>query len=476
MTSDPITKMILQQFYLKCLAHASYLVGDEESGIAAVVDPQRDVDQYLAFAAGHGLRIAHVVLTHLHADFIAGHLELRDRAGAAIYLGQAVTPEYAVTPLRDGDVIEFGRVRLQALETPGHTPESVSLVVYDLAASATTPQAVLTGDTLFVGDVGRPDLLAAPGWSGTELGGLLYDSLREKLLALPDSSLVYPAHGAGSLCGKALATETVSTIGEQRRVNYALQPMSKAAFIAMVTADQPDTPPYFGYDAEMNARERATLPEALSRELRPLTLADLLAAREHGAQLLDTRDPAEFAAAHLRGSINVGLGGQYATWAGTVLTRDAPIVLVTEPGAEQESAMRLGRIGFDNVAGYLAGGLRTAEPRPDLIASTERLGPAVAAARLASPSPPIVIDLRTAAERAPMHIAGSTHVPLSRLLERLPTLPADRALLLHCAGGYRSSIAASVLEGRGFERVSELAGGISAWEQAGLPVEADSEL
>ncbi len=234
--------MIIQQFYLKCLAHASYLLGDEQTGIAAVVDPQRDIEQYLAFAADHGLRIAHVFLTHLHADFIAGHLELRDRTGATIYLGQAARPEYEATPLHDGDVVEFGPVRVKVLETPGHTPESVSLVVYDLAVSDAVPHAVLTGDTLFIGDVGRPDLLAAPGWSSTDLGALLYDSLRTKLLSLPDSSLVYPAHGAGSLCGKALSNETVSTIGEQRRVNYALQAMDKDAFVAMVTADQPDTP------------------------------------------------------------------------------------------------------------------------------------------------------------------------------------------------------------------------------------------
>jgi hydroxyacylglutathione hydrolase len=462
--------MILQQFYLKCLAHASYLVGDEKTGVAAVIDPQRDIDQYLTFAADRGLHIRHVFLTHLHADFIAGHLELRDRTAATIYLGQAAKPEYQATALRDGDVVEFGNVRLKALETPGHTPESVSLVIYDLAVSAVVPHGVLTGDTLFVGDVGRPDLLAAPGWSGADLGAMLYDSLRNKLLALPDSSLVYPAHGAGSLCGKALSTETVSTIGEQRRVNYALQAMDKRAFIDMVTADQPDMPAYFSYDAEMNARERQTLDEALSRELRPLSLDAVLDRQAQRAQLLDTRDPVEFAAAHLRGSVNIGLGGQYATWAGTVLTRAAPIVLIAEPGAEHESAMRLGRIGFDNVVGYLEGGLRSADPRPDLIASTERLSPEVAAERLASASPPVLVDLRTPSERSDRSIPGSVHVPLSRLVEQLETLARDRPLVLHCAGGYRSAIAASVLQRHGFEKVSELAGGISAWEQAHLPV------
>src|SRR6266542_3679059 len=257
--------MILHQFYLNCLAHASYLIGDETSGLAAVVDPQRDIDQYLAFAAEHRLRIAHVFLTHFHADFIAGHLELRDRTGATIYLGAAAKAEYAFTPLKQGDRVEFGRVRLEALETPGHTAESISIVVYDLDRSETVAHAVLTGDTLFVGDVGRPDLRVALGWSASDLGGLLYDSLRSRLLMLPDSSLVYPAHGAGSLCGKALSKETVSTIGEQRRSNYALQPMTKAAFVDLVTADQPDAPSYFNYDAVLNSQERPTLDQTLER-------------------------------------------------------------------------------------------------------------------------------------------------------------------------------------------------------------------
>src|SRR5438874_10559099 len=300
--------MILHQFYLNCLAHASYLVGDEQTRIAAVVDPQRDVDRYLEFAAAHRLRIAHVFLTHLHADFVAGHLELRDRAGATIYLGAAASAEYAFTPLADGDRIALGRVRLQAIETPGHTPESVSLAVYDLERSATEPHGVLTGDTLFIGDVGRPDLRAALGWSAADLGAMLYESLRTKLLTLPDASLVYPAHGAGSLCGKALGPETVSTIGHERRSNYALQPMSKSAFVDLVTADQPDAPPYFTYDAVLNSKERPTLDEALAREVQPLTLDQLLAIQSVGGQVLDTRDPGEFAAAHLTGSINVGLG------------------------------------------------------------------------------------------------------------------------------------------------------------------------
>ena len=461
--------MILHQFYLNCLAHASYLVGDEKSRIAAVVDPQRDIDQYLAFADAHQLRIAHVFLTHLHADFIAGHLELRDRAGATIYLGAAAKAEYAFTPLKDGDRVEFGRVRLQAIETPGHTPESISIAVYDLAGSATEPHAVLTGDTLFVGDVGRPDLRVALGWSAADLGNLLYDSLRNKLMALPDASLVYPAHGAGSLCGKAISKETVSTIGEQRRLNYALQPMTRSAFVDLVTADQPDAPPYFAYDAVLNSKERPTLDEALAREVNPLTLDQLLALQAVGAQVLDTRDPNEFAAAHLAGSVNVGLAGQYATWAGTVLGRDKPIVVIADPGREQESTIRLGRIGFDHIVGYLRDGLRSLESRPDLTATTERLSPQVASDRLASGTP-LAVDVRGPRERDQKFVAGSVSVPLNHLLERLQELRKDRPLVVYCAGGYRSSIAASLLQREGFTHVSEIAGGLSAWEAAKLPV------
>ncbi|PYV34778.1 MAG: MBL fold metallo-hydrolase [Acidobacteria bacterium] len=463
--------MILKQFYLPCLAHASYIIGDEETGTAAVVDPQRDTDHYLAFAAENALKIKHVFLTHLHADFVAGHLELRRRAGATIYLGAAAQAAYPFTPLAEGAILEFGQVRLKVLETPGHTPESISIVVYDLAASGTRPYAVLSGDTLFIGDVGRPDLRAALGWSAADLGGLLFDSLHSKLLTLPDQCLVYPAHGAGSLCGKALSKETVSTLGEQRRSNYALQPMGKEAFIQLVTADQPEAPPYFTYDAVLNSEERPTLDEALARELNPLTLDRVLELQAAGAQILDTRDPVDFAAAHLRGSINIGLAGQYATWAGTVLDRKHPIVIIADPGRENESAVRLGRIGFDHVAGYLKDGLQSLESRPELTVKTERLSAQFAGELLLSSQPPLAIDVRTPHEREQKYIGGSLGIPLNHLVENLETLPKNRPLLIYCAGGYRSSIAASLLQGSGFDRVSEIAGGIAGWEAAKLPVQ-----
>ena len=449
--------LILEQYYLGCLAHASYLIADEASGSAAVVDPQRDIDEYIADARRHRCRIEHVVLTHLHADFIAGHLELRDRVGAEIHLGARAEAEYDFMPLADGATIALGKVRLVALETPGHSPESISILVFDGVAAH--PHAVLTGDTLFIGDVGRPDLRAALGWSSEELGGLLYDSVHEKLLPLPDETLVYPAHGAGSLCGKHLSTDTVSTIGVQRRYNYALQPMTREAFVGVVTADQPESPAYFSYDAVLNAKERPTLDEALAEGLIPLSLDDLLEQVESGGQLLDARSSADFAGAHLAGSVNIGLDGSFATWAGTLLAHDRPIVIVVEPGREQEAALRLGRIGFDRVAGYLDGGMQALAGRPDLVVRSERITRLALDEQLAGPEPPLVVDVRAASERADS-IAGSVNIPLGQLQERLGEVPSGPPVVVHCSSGYRSSAAASILERAGFGNIADLVGGI----------------
>jgi DMSO/TMAO reductase YedYZ molybdopterin-dependent catalytic subunit/glyoxylase-like metal-dependent hydrolase (beta-lactamase superfamily II)/rhodanese-related sulfurtransferase len=455
--------VILKQYYLGCLAHASYLIADEASGVAAVVDPQRDVDEYVADAHRLGCRIGHVFLTHFHADFVAGHLELRDREGARIYLGADAEAEYEFTPLADGESLALGRVRLEVLETPGHSPESISILVHDLAEKA-RPHAVLTGDTLFIGDVGRPDLRAAMGWTADQLAGMLYDSLHAKLLTLPDETLVYPAHGAGSLCGKNLSTDTVSTIGVQRRYNYALQPMSRDEFVRVVTAELPETPPYFSYDAVLNTKERPTLEHALEQGLRPLTLREALALVEAGAEVLDSRDPPDFAGAHITGSVNVGLGGSYATWAGTVLDRERPLIIVADPGREGEAALRLGRIGFDNVAGFLDGGMQAIEERPDLLARIERITAATLAEQLAGASPPLVLDVRAEPEWHQARIGRSLNIPLGQLLGRLGEVPREQALVVHCATGYRSSIAASLLRRAGLERIADLVGGINAWQ------------
>jgi glyoxylase-like metal-dependent hydrolase (beta-lactamase superfamily II)/rhodanese-related sulfurtransferase len=457
----------LKQYYLGCLAHASYLIADPEAGEAAVLDPQRDVQQYIDDARELGCRITYVLLSHLHADFIAGHLELRDREGAEIVLGARASAEYPFRAMADGESLAVGRLRLQVLETPGHSPESISILVFDPEHSDQRPYAVLTGDTLFIGDVGRPDLRASLGWSADQLAGMLYDSLHEKLAPLPDETLVYPAHGAGSLCGKNLSTDTVSTIGVQRAYNYALQPMSRERFIELVTTDQPDTPAYFTYDAVLNARERPTLEQALERELQPLSLARVQDLAGAGAQLLDTRDPADFDGAHIAGALNIGLGGSFATWCGTLLDPEQPVIVIAEPGREVEAATRLGRIGFDSVAGYLNGGMQPLDEFPELVERTERITAGSLAEQLSSTSPPALIDVRTEREWSESHIEGAINLPLSQLDERLGELP-DRPLVVYCAGGYRSGIAVSLIGRHGIERVANLVGGIGAWESAKL--------
>ena len=372
--------------------------------------------------------------------------------------------------MKDGDTLKFPGMRLQVLETPGHTIESISILVFDLQKDATKPYAVLTGDTLFIGDVGRPDLRASLGWTANDLGAHLYDSLHNKLLPLPDETLVYPAHGAGSLCGKQLSSDTVSTLGQQRQLNYALQPMSKEHFIALVTADQPDAPSYFTYDAILNTREHATLDKNLEKVLHPIALDEVLRMGDQGSQILDVRDAAEYAKGHVAGSINIGLGGQFATWAGTILDRTKPIVIIAEPGREQEAALRLGRIGFDHVKGYLRDGMAALADRQDLVWPTERQSAATIAEELATEPPPLVLDIRNPKEWAAKHIEGSVNIPLNHLQERIGEIPRDRRIAVHCAGGYRSSIAASILQRYGITNLIEMAGGLAAWEGAKLPV------
>jgi hydroxyacylglutathione hydrolase len=466
--------MILKQYYLGCLAHASYLLGDEASSTAVIVDPQRDIQHYLADAEKLGLIIRHVFLTHFHADFVAGHLELRDHSGATIHFGAQGKAEYAFVPMKDGDRLDFPGLRLQMLETPGHTIESISIIVFDLAKDSENPHAVLTGDTLFIGDVGRPDLRASLGWTANDLGAYLYDSLRHKLMTLPDATLVYPAHGAGSLCGKNLSSDTVSSLGDQRRFNYALQPMSKEEFIRLVTADQPDAPAYFTYDAILNTKEHGTLDKNLEDVHQPVELDEVLRLGDAGAQFLDVRDPAEYAKGHLAGSINIGLGGQYATWAGTVLDRSKPIVIIAEPGREQEAAMRLGRIGFDHVKGYLSGGMEALADRPDLVWPTERVSAQAAADEVTNGQTTYVLDIRNPREWATKHIPDSVNIPLNKLQQRIDEVPRDRRMIVHCAGGYRSSIAISILQQYGVTNLIEIAGGLAAWDAAKLPVVAEA--
>ncbi len=453
--------LVFEQYYLDCLSQASYLVGDTSTGRAVVVDPRRDVDLYVEEAAAHGLTIELIVETHFHADFLSGHLELAERTGAEIAYGEAAgETEFTSRRLADGERLSLGEVLLEFRATPGHTPESISVVVW-ASADDEVPYGVLTGDTLFIGDVGRPDLLASVGVTAEDLGGMLYDSLRSKLLTLPDETRVFPAHGAGSACGKNLSTETQSTIGEQRRTNYALADMTPAEFVAMVTEGQPTAPGYFSYDAKRNRELRPLLDEA---EAPPsLALADVLAARDAGAVVLDTRSPEDFAKGHLVGSVNVGLDGRFAEYAGTVAVPTDRIVLVSEPGTEAEARVRLGRIGYDDVVGALAAPYAAFVEHPEHVARASRLTAAEVDERRAAVSGLQVVDVRNAGETALGTLPGAAAVPLARLRTELAELDPEVPTVVYCAGGYRSSIAASLLRSKGFTDVSDIIGGYGAW-------------
>lgn len=456
--------VIFKQFYLGCLAHASYLIGD--AGEAAVVDPRRDVDEYLDEARARSLVIKWVLETHLHADFVSGHRELAARTGATIVFGERARAAFPHRGVRDGEEIRLGGLVLRFLETPGHTPESVSILVLD-----PEPRLVLTGDTLFIGDVGRPDLAASPGGvTPQDMAGALYDSLHGKLLTLPDDVAVYPAHGAGSLCGRNISSETSSTIGVQRRTNYALQPMPRDEFVKIMTADLPETPAYFPRDVEINRAGADAL--ASRRAPAPLQPAEVLRRVDRGAVLVDVRPATAFGAGHPAGALNVSLTGQFASWAGTLLPPDRPLVLVTddEAGAE-EAATRLARVGLENVAGYLAGGVAAWDAAGHPLARLPQIDVSELKSRLGEPGAPFVLDVRRAREFAAGHVPGAVPLPLDRLGREIDTVGISGPVAIICASGYRSSTAASLLlQRRGVQPIN-VVGGTNAWVAAGFPVE-----
>ncbi|MFF0867074.1 rhodanese-like domain-containing protein [Nonomuraea sp. NPDC050227] len=459
--------MFFTQYYLDCLSQASYMIADEGTGRAVVVDPRRDVSEYLADARAHGLTVVGVVNTHFHADFVAGHLELADSTGAWIGYGRRAETEYPIRKLGDGERISLGDVTLEIMETPGHTPESISVLVYEHAEDP-VPYGVLTGDALFIGDVGRPDLLASVGVTPGELGAMLYDSVQNRLMGLPDAVRVFPAHGAGSACGKNLSAEKQSTIGEQRATNYACAPMDRETFVALVTAGQPAAPGYFAYDADLNRRDRARYDASAAPV--PLTLDGFTELRAAGTVVVDARDPQDFAAGHLRGAVNVPADGRFAEQAGTVLDPDAELVVMAPQNREEEVVTRLARIGFDRVAGYLRNPDDALVALASEVAPASRLTAAQLRAALAGDAPPVVVDVRTAGEReANGFIDAALHIPLSELPARSGELPADRPVVLHCAGGHRSSVAASLLRHRGFQDVSDVLGGYAAWALSAEP-------
>ena len=453
--------MIFEQFYLECLSHASYLVGDQTTGNAIVVDPQRDIAQYLDRARELNLTITHVLETHFHADFLSGHLELAKATGATICFGAEARPQFAAHLLADGERIVLGDVVVETRLTPGHTPESASYVVYEHDGDA-IPYGVLTGDTLFIGDVGRPDLLVSVGKTAGELGHLLFASIQNKLLTLPDPTRVFPAHGAGSSCGKNLSTETSSTMGEQRRDNYALQFTNADSFVAAVTEGQPEAPGYFIYDAVLNQKDRETLDEHV---LPPtFTVTQLLTARDRGLQIIDTRESQFFAAGHLRGSVNVGLAGRYAEYAGSVIKPEEDIVIVTDVGMELEAKVRLARIGYDRVVGsFIADNLADI---PSEVDRASRLTAHEFMTRRHDIENLQVIDVRGEGEFAINHLDGAKSIPVSQLRKHLEELNSIAPIVVYCAGGYRSSIAASVLRANGFRDVSDVLGGFEAILQA----------
>jgi glyoxylase-like metal-dependent hydrolase (beta-lactamase superfamily II)/rhodanese-related sulfurtransferase len=459
--------MFFRQYQLPCLSLFSYLVGDEATGRAVVVDPQRDVSAYLADAAANGLTIERVIETHFHADFLSGHLELAKATGATISYGsEATAADFEIDRLKHGQVLSLGEVTLEVRHTPGHTPESISIVVRERPDGEAW--AVLTGDTLFIGDVGRPDLLTSVGWTADDLARQLHRSLHEQLLTLPDSTRVYPAHGAGSACGKSMSDAVVSTIGEQRVTNYALRPMSEDEFVAAVTEGQSVAPLYFAFTADSNRRVHELLDDGAPPRALPVDDVTEMQ-RRGGVAVIDARSPEAFASGHLRGSINVGLDGRFAEYAGDVVRPGQPIVVVTDPGREAEAKVRLARIGFDTVVGALADVERVLAERPDLAERSVRLAAADLGEWMHDEPALQIVDVRNPGETADGLIEGATRVPLARLLDRMAELDSTKPTVVYCAGGYRSSIASSLLRASGFGRVADLIGGYGAWVAAGLP-------
>jgi glyoxylase-like metal-dependent hydrolase (beta-lactamase superfamily II)/rhodanese-related sulfurtransferase len=455
--------MYFEQFYLGCLAHASYMIGS--GGEAAIVDPQRDVEIYLKAAQENGLKICHIFETHLHADFVSGHKELAARTGATIYIGEKAGATYPHSAVRDGSDLSFGSCKISVLETPGHTPESICLLITD-TDKRSSPWAVLTGDTLFIGDVGRPDL--SPVFTPQQLAAMLYDSLHYKLMKLSDDVLVYPAHGAGSLCGRNMRAERSSTIGTERLTNYALQIRTRDEFVRQLTTNLPARPEYFAKDAEINRGGAAALTDL--PKLTPITPSTLQALMERGTPALDIRPPEVFAAAHVPGSISIALSGQFASWAGSLLGLSSKPVLVADSVDQVEEArVRLARVGIEDLSGYLQDGMAGWKQAGFQTSTLPQLSPR----QLSERHELHVLDVRRDGEWQTAHLEDAQLWPLDRLKDSLPPLDKNTPVAVHCKSGYRSTIACSLLQRAGFTNVMNVAGGFDAWQQEQLPVVAE---
>ncbi|MBC7541151.1 MAG: MBL fold metallo-hydrolase [Candidatus Sericytochromatia bacterium] len=456
--------MLFQPFYLSCLSHGSYLIGAR--GQAAVIDPQRDVDQYLAAAEAAGLTITAIIETHLHADFVSGHQELSARTGAPIYVGRRTETGFAAERLTDGDEVTVGTLVLHVLETPGHTPEGISLLVTDKAQPEMIPK-LFTGDTLFIGDVGRPDLAGGKGFTPQDMAGMLYDSLHDKILTLPDAVEVYPAHGAGSSCGRAISDERVSTIGLQRQTNYALQPMSREAFIALMTENLAAAPAYFAHNAALNRQGAPALAELPT--LPPVAAAAFAGQQAGGITVLDGRDADVYADAHLAGSLNIGLDGRFASWVGTLIPFGTPLLLVVAATADAAVAQqRLARVGYDRVVGYAVANAAEWQAAGLDVRTVPSLTPAEATDRINADWQ--LLDVRQPAEFAAGHVQGAIHHPVDRLAQGGIPIRAERPTVVICGSGYRSSAAIGLLEQQGFRDLANVAGGMAAWQAAALPI------
>jgi len=445
--------MFVEQIYTKCLSEAAYYI--ESNGEAAIIDPLREVEPYIQIAKQRNAKIKYVFETHFHADFVSGHIDLAKKTGATIVFGPNAEPNYDIYNGNDGEVFTIGDVSLTLLHTPGHTMESSCYLLKDAEGNQ---HSVFTGDTLFIGDVGRPDLAVKSGEiTQHDLAGLMYDSLRKKLMKLQDNVTVYPAHGAGSSCGKNLSSETTSTIGEQKATNYALQPMSKEDFIKDVTDGLLAPPPYFFKDVMMNKNGYKSIDDVVESNHQPLSSSDFTKEIVAGAFILDTRKTEDFAIKHVKSAVNIGLNGQFAPWAGVIIPTDARIVLVTDQGKEKEAIIRLARVGYDNVAGFLNGGINTWQGDVSIIndISTEE------GVEIINNRTKVILDVRKPGEVEIAHVSGSQHIRLQELTSRFVELDKDLPIAIYCAGGYRSMIAASFLQKEGFSNITNIQGGFS---------------
>ena len=456
--------MNFKQFYLGCLAHASYYIGSDSE--AVVIDPQRDVQQYIDEASANGQQIKYIIETHSHADFVSGHIELAKKTGAQIVYGAKAETAFESLKVEDGDELRVGTVELKFLETPGHTPESITIVVKD-GAVLDEPLKMFTGDTLFCGDVGRPDLIGSKGFTSEEMGSMLYDSLRDKILTFPDDTEIYPAHGAGSLCGKSLSSETWSTLGAQKATNYALRPMSKDEFVKIVSSDQPQVPAYFPKSAERNLAGPASFDDLPKpRELSTDEIGDF------EGVVLDVRTAAEYGSGHVPNAINIGLSGKFATWAGTFITVGTPLAIAAETNEQVDEAfMRLARVGLESVSGFILMSDYTGERK-----SVEQVPVAEINELTQTEKGLQFVDVRQPGEYAAGHAYRATNLPLNTLDKNIDNLDPTRPTFVICQTGYRSSLATSILENAGFRSVSNVAGGTTAWREAEFVTETETPM